>query len=238
MKKLLKIVAALVMAATLTACSDSSDNRYTSARDDYVSYYDNASSIIESNKSNIDNNGVLNTSTDQTVDHTFVFDGFTYSGTYTGDVVSGVPDGSGTFSGKSSDGDKVAATGTWKSGQLNGQDNVTVEYVEYMDTSSIIWKGQFVDNALNGEGECTIYYSAEYVASNDVESAVVKGQFKNNGPTGTVEATNYFTSSFAAEYGFDRVVSIGKWIGEEGMEPPYTAKYYNGDTLVDEVVME
>ena len=88
MKKLLSTAAALIMAATLTACSfgssGNSKDRYSSAHDEYKSYYDNAKSQIESNKSNIESNKSDNSKNSESIpsistgyitinDYTFTF---------------------------------------------------------------------------------------------------------------------------------------------------------------------
>ena len=209
MKKLLTIVAALVMAATLTACSDSSDNRYTSARDDYVSYYDNASSIIADNKSNIDNNSSLPDNTVVNPPHTyqFTFVGAQHTGTYKGDWKNDAPNGSGTFVGTSSTNSKITATGAWKNGKLNGEGKVTIEYAS-TDT--------------------------------DEKSNTFEGQFVDSEPTGEIKWTIYYTDKYAAASGYDHIVFTGKWGGTsaEGLQKPFTAQAYKGNTLVDEGVVE
>lgn len=226
MKKLLKIAAALVIAASLTACSGKSENRYNSAADAYKSYYDNATSIIDSN------------SIDSPHEYQYSFDGDQYVGTYKGDWANNAPNGNGTFSGSSSNGDKVTATGTWKSGQLNGQGEVTVDFkTPFMNQDSITFKGEFVNDALNGEGECISYYTDEFIAEYGATKAVTKGQFKNNGATGKVEASNYFNAAFATEYGYDRTVISGTFNGVDDFERPYTIRYYSGSTPVDEIIM-
>lgn len=206
MKKILKIAAALVMAASLTACSDSSKDRYNSAADAYQSYYDNATSIIDINKYDNGNNSknTSNSGTENsTVDCTINFNNSDYSGTYLGEVKSGIPDGSGVFSGKNNVDTKIKATGMWKNGQLNGEGNVVLE---------------------SGD------------TSDDIKKFTFEGQFVNTDPTGEIKWTIEYSAEYAAAEGFDRVVYTGKWVDGDMQRPVKAKVYSGSTLLQENVI--
>ncbi|MCH5206538.1 MAG: hypothetical protein J1F09_06255 [Oscillospiraceae bacterium] len=254
MKKLLSTAAALIMAASLTACSfgspGNSKDRYSSAADEYKSYYDNAKSQIESNKSNIESNKSDNSKNSESTptvstgyitidDYTFTFQNTVYSGTYEGYAVARKPNGSGKFNGTDTRGNSINAyCEKWGPTGLNGAGGVTIEPA---DTSTgfktMVLKGEFVDSVMSGKGTMVMYSTDEVAASGGLLVTTVNGQFSDNSPAGKVEMIAQFSGDFAAKNGYNRMVYTGSWKGNN-IETPYTVKYYNGNTLVDEDVVE
>lgn len=254
MKKLLSTAAALIMAASLTACSfgssGNSKDRYSSAYDEYKSYYDNAKSQIESNKSNIESyksdnsknseSSSVSTAEPTTIDYKYSFLGVEYSGTYKGDVKSDIPNGSGEFRGKDSTNSTIFATGDWQSGKLTGFCVVILHNTKPSDGGKeVTYRGEFVDNAMNGKGQLMISFTDEYAASNGTETISFLGQFKNNDLVGQVEMTSILTSKTALANGFDRIVATGVYDSKNNaFVKPYNAKYYSGSTLVNEATIK
>jgi len=81
------------------------------------------------------------------------------SGTYTGEMKDGLPDGYGTFMSADSDGDTWTYEGNWAAGHLSGQGKTTWDY-GYTET------GEYQNDYLNGEGQDywldVIRYSGNY----------------------------------------------------------------------------
>ena len=160
MKKLLSIAAALVMAATLTACSFDSGN----------------------NGGGTNNNGgtANNSSTENaTIDWTVYFVSADFSGSYTGDVKSGIPDGTGAFSGKNDANSTILASGSWKNGKLNGEGKVTVESLDAGPggEKGVGIEGRFVDNEPTGEIKMTQYFTDEAAAVTGYDRMVLTGKW-------------------------------------------------------------
>jgi len=85
------------------------------------------------------------------------------SGTYTGEVKDGLPDGYGTFMSADSDGDTWTYEGNWAAGHLSGQGKTTWDY-GYTET------GEYQNDCLNGQGQDywmdVMRYSGSYTNGN------------------------------------------------------------------------
>ena len=159
------ITAALVMAASMTACSTSSGG---------------SSVITTTTPAPLPDTGLTNTFTN----FTFTFDGIKYTGTYTGGtILSKFTSGDGTFTGESKDGSTIQATGVWGDSELSGgkgEVNVTYKSGEVIAATL---KGWFVKNVLTGDAEITFYYSKEFAAENGIDRIVCKGEADPDSPT-------------------------------------------------------
>lgn len=84
------------------------------------------------------------------------------TGTYTGEVLGGLPEGYGTFSCPYTDGTSWTYEGGWTGGHLNGQGRTEWEY-------GFSEQGQYVNDFLNGDGSeywyGRVYYSGQYLDS-------------------------------------------------------------------------
>ena len=121
------------------------------------------------------------------------------SGSFTGEVVNGIPNGHGVFNTQNSEGVKYYYDGEWKDGKWNGKGKVVYENKEYG-----IEEGTFTDNDYTPnvvefiqtlgtfDGECRYTLSEKQIAFIEKNESIIKGQ-----DLGGLE--NIIDHSFSAE---------------------------------------
>ena len=148
------------------------------------------------------------------------------NGTYTGDMVSGVPHGQGTYTWNSGN----TYTGQWKNGKQDGYGEM------YTARNGQLYKGEFVNGQRSGQGTCT--YS---------NGDVYTGQWKSGNPSGYGEMTyangdvykgNFLAGTIRGQGTMvwaDGSTYTGNWkSGKQDGQGEMT--YANGDRYVGEFV--
>ena len=152
--------------------------------------------------------------------------GNTFQGTYTGDLKNGVPDGTGSFTGKNDSTELFEFTGKFKSGVVNGKSKFKSKKTS---GEVIVFEGEFVDGVRHGQGVYTrtytddnekieLIYSGEWVDDNlcgqgekiityrsgDISKEIWEGEFADSKLNGqgvnTVEYTNGDVKSWTGTY--------------------------------------
>lgn len=231
MKKISALIAAVAMAATITACNGGSN--------------DGSRQV----------NGTAAETVSAVHDYTYVTSsGNTFSGTYTGGWENGQPNGEGTFEGEGEKG-KETVMGNWSNGKPHGQ----CKAVRRTDTGVRTWSGEYFygemqgngswksedlngnllqsysgewkNNKPGGIGEISYYYNDEEAAEYGFTRRVYKGGFSDSKWNGEGELTIYYTKEYAEQVNTDYIVYTGQAKDDSFVEPYRYARYKNNQIV-------
>ena len=149
-------------------------------------------------------------------DKTF-FDSNYFEGKYTGELVNGLPDGNGKFTGSDKDGHTVTYTGGFLAGEFSGEGSV--EYI-HANTVTVTIEGSWEENKCSGKCIKEIKYDngENWLYDGEWKDGMLNGQGSVN-----VKASE---SDWSYEGGWIE----GSWHGQG----THTIKYKNGDSTVYE----
>ena len=142
--------------------------------------------------------GVTESVTDETISLSFSFGSRT--GTYTGDLVDGIPQGYGTFTTTNTDGYEWTYDGEWVDGHMSGNGSTTWEdgYYEI---------GVYVDDSMNGYGQKS-YLGIVYFEG-DIVNDVPEGQGTLYNDHGEIVFSGEFSGGFIRETAEERNARVG-----------------------------
>ena len=142
--------------------------------------------------------GVAENVTDKSMTLSFYFGDRT--GTYTGDLVDGLPQGYGSFTTTNSDGNTWTYDGEWDAGHMNGSGSTTWDdgYYEV---------GIYVDDAMNGYGQKS-YQGLVYYEGNIVND-YPEGQGTIYNDHGEIIFAGEFAGGFIRETAEERSARVG-----------------------------
>lgn len=169
--------------------------------------------------------------------------GYSFKGTYTGDVVNGAPMGKGDFVGTGEEEEGVIKSeysGTWVEGKANGEGLVTFTR-ENGDVST--WTGKWFDGQLNGQGVWKRVYANGIITS--YEGSFSEGVRSGHGKSsafyvdgvseikeGVWEGNNSLTGNGTKTINYsDGAVRVieGAWVNGEIPVGKRTLTYTDGD---------
>ena len=142
--------------------------------------------------------GVAESVTDETLSLSFNFGSRT--GTYTGDLVDGIPQGYGSFTTTNSDGDIWTYEGEWVDGHMSGNGSTTWDNGYYEI-------GIYADDAMNGYGQRS-YQGIVYYEGNIVND-LPEGQGTLYNDHGEIIFAGEFVGGFIRETADDRNARVG-----------------------------
>jgi len=146
---------------------------------------------------------------------TLTFDFGDRTGTYTGDLLNGLPDGYGSFTSSDADGEEWIYEGNWADGHLDGQ-GTTTWATGYMET------GEYKNDYLNGEGQKSsdgiIFF--EGMMADGIPNGI--GTIYNS--HGETVYTGNFTYGFIQESAEDRSARVGAF-KDQSIVPTYEELY-------------
>lgn len=224
MKKVLTLIAAAAIAASMTACGNGEAQQANAA-------------VTEA----------------QSASHDFTFAGFsgTYTGGWSGGMPNGEGSfvsagGEFTYSGNWSNGqlngkcrcvektDEYTCTynGDYFYGVIQGNGEMKMEFASG-DISYFTYSGEWKDNTITGKGERDCNYSDEKAAEIGLLRLTSKGYFSENMANGELEETHYFTEAVAEEYGADYCVYTGE-AKDGALIEPYRYAFYKDNKVVEE----
>ncbi len=147
----------------------------------------------------------LETVTDQQLTLSFTFGERT--GTYTGEVLDGLPHGEGTFSTENEDGTAWYYEGEWQQGHFSGQGSSVWE-------DGFIRSGQYRNDNVNGEGK--EYWGGVLRYEGSFSENVYNGQGTFYNYHGDVIYTGLFVDGFISETAADRATRINAFAAQCG----------------------
>lgn len=142
--------------------------------------------------------GVTESVTDKTISISFTFGDRT--GTYTGDLVDGLPQGYGSFTTTNSDGDVWTYDGEWVDGHMSGSGSTTWED-GYYET------GVYADDMMNGYAQKS-YQGIVYFEGNIVND-LPEGQGTLYNDHGEIVFAGEFAGGFIREIPAERDARVG-----------------------------